>query len=417
MNPQFARLWLSSTCSGLAVWALPFILGLGVARGSWSAIVLGWLLGMRTVGFLVAVPLGGVLADQVSRSKVTFWASMLACTGTVALTLTLTTTLPLALLAAFTFGLGQGASRPSYLALVREVVDEEHRQRANAALTTSIRLALLLGPAIAALSSRLIGDIGLIYATAGLWLFAAVLPLGLCSHRSPARGISRIGSDFLLGAREARRHAWFIAGLFSLIVVTTFGYSASNVIVPLVSRERFGSDAVLTFGLMAYTVSGILGALIISRWKQRNSGWWALAGNGVYALAPLALAVATEPWMIIATYVLVGIEFFNVPWFTAIQREVPGHLVARVSSVDFLFSYGLAPLGLAIIAPAVNAVGATAVLVTCSVACAGASALAMIPGPSRTFRTPTSKRPSAVRTHHGRGTKPRPWRSVVRCRR
>lgn len=371
------------------MWALPFILGLGVTHGSWSALTLGWLLGIRTAGFIVAVPLGGVLADQASRSKVTFVASMLACVGTVALALSLTRSLPLALLSSFIFGLGQGASRPSYLALVREVVDEEYRQRANAALTISIRLAVLVGPAIAALGSRIIGDIGLIYATAILWLLAAVLPIGLSSHSSPARGASRIGSDLVLGWREARRHTWFIAGLFSLITVTTFGYSATNVILPLVSRDRFGSDTVLTLGLMAYTVGGILGALIISRWRDTNIGWWALAGNGIYALAPLALAFATRAWIILLAYVIIGIgvEFFNVPWFTAIQREVPGHLVARVSSVDFFFSYGLAPLGLAIIAPAVTAFGSTPVLVTCSVACAGASALAMIPGPSRDFRT------------------------------
>lgn len=371
------------------MWALPFILGLGVTHGSWSALMLGWLLGIRTAGFIVAVPLGGVLADQASRSKVTFTASMLACVGTVALALSLTRSLPLALLSAFTFGLGQGASRPSYLALVREVVDEEYRQRANAALTISIRLAVLVGPAVAALGSRIIGDIGLIYATAILWLLAAVLPIGLSSHISPSRGASRIGSDLILGWREARRHTWFIAGLFSLITVTTFGYSATNVILPLVSRDRFGSDTVLTLGLMAYTVGGILGALIISRWRDTNIGWWALAGNGIYALAPLALAFATQAWIILLAYVIIGIgvEFFNVPWFTAIQREVPGHLVARVSSVDFFFSYGLAPLGLAIIAPAVTAFGSTPVLVTCSAACAGASALAMIPGPSRDFRT------------------------------
>lgn len=390
MDKRFVRLWLSSTSSGMAVWALPFILGLGVAHGSWSALLLGSLLGVRTVGFIIAVPLGGVLADQTSRSKVTFWAAILAAVGTVALALTLSHSAPAAYASALAFGLGQGASRPSYLALVHEVVTEEYRQRANAALTLSIRLAVLIGPAVAALTSRLIGDIGLISATAILWILAALLPIGLSSHSSPGRGVSRIGSDFVLGLKEARRHRWFSAGLFSLIIVTTFGYSASNVILPLVSRDRFGSDLVLTLGLMAYTVGGIIGALTISRWKAPNIGWWALAGNGIYALAPLVLAFAHTQWIIIAAYILVGIgiEFFNVPWFTAIQREVPGHMVARVSSVDFFFSYGLAPLGLALIAPAVQSFGTTPVLLTCSAACAIASFLAALPAESRTFSTP-----------------------------
>lgn len=47
----------------------------------------------------------------------------------------------------------------------------------------------------------------------------------------------------------------------------------------------------------------------------------------------------------VAAYVVagLGIELFNVPWFTATQREVEPGKLARVSSLDFLFSYGLAP--------------------------------------------------------------------------
>lgn len=390
MNQRFARLWLSATSAGIGVWALPFILGLGVTHRAWSVETLGWVLALRTAGFILAMPIGGVLADQTSRSKVTFASALLAALGTVALSALLPRTVIGACAAGMAIGFGQGASRPSVLALVQEVVEPAARQRANALLTISIRLAVLIGPGVAALASRYVGDLALLHATTALWLIAAFAPIGLSAHAPGAKVQYRqVVGDFLLGLAEAHRHQWFVAGLSSLIVVTTFGYSATMVILPLISRERFGSDVALTFGLMAYTVGGILGAITVSRCKSRNIGWYALAGNGVYAFAPLALAVGDELWLIIAAYLIcgIGIEWFNVPWFTAIQREVPPAMVARVSSVDFLFSYGLAPLGLAIIAPAVSLFGAITVLVVSAVMCAAASGLAMLPAASRDFRT------------------------------
>jgi hypothetical protein len=91
--------------------------------------------------------------------------------------------------------------------------------------------------------------------------------------------------------------------------------------------------------------------------------------------------------VVVAAYVVtgIGIELFNVPWFTATQREVDPRLLARVSSVDFLFSYGLAPLGLALIAPAITAFGAGPVLLACAVVCLAAPAAAMLVPGTRAF--------------------------------
>jgi hypothetical protein len=81
----------------------------------------------------------------------------------------------------------------------------------------------------------------------------------------------------------------------------------------------------------------------------------------------------------------VGIELFNVPWFTAAQREVAPDKLARVSSLDFLLSYGLAPLGLALIAPAIDAFGARAVLAGCALVCFAAPATAALAHGARAF--------------------------------
>src|SRR5688500_16101730 len=79
---RFLRLWSGTTASGLATWALPFVLGLAVLDRSLSAAGLGIVLAARTAGFLAAVPVGGVLADRHSRRGVVLWSGLAATAAT-----------------------------------------------------------------------------------------------------------------------------------------------------------------------------------------------------------------------------------------------------------------------------------------------------------------------------------------------
>lgn len=78
---------------------------------------------------------------------------------------------------------------------------------------------------------------------------------------------------------------------------------------------------------------------------------------------------------------------FNVPWFTAAQREVPQDRLARVSSLDFVISYGMAPLGLALLTPAIRVGGTVPVLVACAITCALGCLLAAMTPSARELST------------------------------
>ncbi|NXY99853.1 MFS transporter, partial [Streptomyces sp. BR123] len=190
-------------------------------------------------------------------------------------------------------------------------------------------------------------------------------------------------AEFVDGIREARRHPWFLAGLAALVAVIALGYSATSVALPLISRDRYGTEWVLAAAMTAYTLGALGGGLVMARWRFRSQGWAAFAGLAAYGLAPLSLMLPVHPVVVVAAYAVagIGIELFNVPWFTATQREVAPDKLARVSSLDFLVSYGLAPVGLALIAPAIERFGVTAVLAACAAACflVPAAAAALVP--------------------------------------
>ncbi|MEU6388111.1 MFS transporter [Streptomyces sp. NPDC046939] len=389
----FLRLWTGATASGLATWALPFVLGLAVFDRALAATDLGLLLAARTVGFLAAVPVAGVLADRHSRRGVVLWAGLAAGAAAPVIAAGLDRSVLLMAAAAAVAGAGQGACRPAYQALIAEVVDAGRRQQANAAMTLAVRVTTLVGPSLAALLAVVLDTRALLVGIGLLWLVAALVP-GRGARPGTAAtaitaGASRASfvSEFAEGVREARRHPWFLAGLGALTAVIATGYSATGVALPLVSRDAYGTEVVLAGAMTAYTAGALAGALLIARWRPRSPGRAALAGLAAYGFAPLSLVLPVHPVVVMAAYAVagIGIELFNVPWFTAAQREVAPDKLARVSSLDFLLSYGLAPVGLAVIAPAIDTFGATPVLVGCATICFAAPAAAALVPSARTF--------------------------------
>ncbi|MFF3488435.1 MFS transporter [Streptomyces sp. NPDC002701] len=407
------RLWSGATASGLATWALPFVLGLAVLDRTLTATDLGLLLAVRTVGFLAAVPIAGVLADRHSRRGVVLWAGLVSGAAAPLMAVGLGRSVLLMAVAAAVAGAGQGACRPAYQALTAEVVDADRRQQANAAMTLAVRVTTLVGPSSAALLALFLDTWALLVGIGLLWLVAALVPgRGTRSGTAPTTATDHEGAsspesarrtsfleDFAEGLREARRHPWFLAGLGALTAVIATGYSATGVALPLVSRDEYGTEVVLAGAMTAYTAGALAGALLVARWRPRSQGWAALAGLAVYGFAPLSLVFAVHPVVVMAAYAVagIGIELFNVPWFTATQREVSPDKLARVSSLDFLLSYGLAPLGLAFIAPAIDTFGARTVLAVCAVTCFVAPAVAALVPSARHFSRPAKTFSRAVR--------------------
>lgn len=390
----FVRLWVGTTASGLATWALPFVLGLAVLESTLTAVDLGVVLAARTAGFLSAVPVAGVLADRYARRAVVRWSGLSAAVASPLIAVGLGHSLLLMSVAGAVAGAGQGACRPAFQALTAEVVAPEARQRANAAITFAVRAVTLAAPALAALLALVLPVRALVVGIGGLWLVAALVPPPGSGAPEPAERRAGFGRELLDGLREARRHPWFVAGLAALTTVIATGYSATGIALPLVSQERYGSGAVLAAAITGYTAGALAGAVLMARWRPTSPGRVALAGLACYGFAPLSLLFPVPAVLVVAAYVVagIGIEMFNVPWFTAIQREVEPRMLARVSSVDFLFSYGLAPVGLALMAPAMDAFGWRATLACCALACVTAPALAALAPGTRGFsRTGTGK--------------------------
>lgn len=397
---SFIRLWIGSTASSLATWGFSFVLGLAMLDGSLSPTLLGSALAMRTLAFLVALPISGVLADQAGARRVIAAASALAAVGVGFVVLGFFPSQPGAgggaLTAAVTIGAllagaGQGACRPAYQALVPALVATEDLQGANAAMSISVRVTGVLGPSLATAIAVTWSPTAALVVIASLWIISAAAPPRIASTAAmramPSLSLARFGTQWLEGLAEARQHRWFLAGLGALSAVIAAGYSVTAVLLPLIGARSAHGPALLAWCMTTYAGGALLAAVIISRWRPLNWGWTALAGLAAYGLVPFSLAMPSSMLVPAFAFFLagIGIEIFNVLWFSAIQREIPPDRIARVSSLDFLMSYGLAPLGLVAMVPLVEAFGIMPVLLGAGALCMAAPLAAAAVASSRAF--------------------------------
>lgn len=399
-NRVFAAVWICYTTSVVATAVIPTAITLQIIDHGGVA-QLGIVLAARTAGFLVGAVFGGMATDRFPRWMVL--AGSCAVRGAAALIAASAIDGPVEAIAIClaVVGAGEGTFRSAYQALVAEIVDPGARQTANALNTLSMRLSLTAGPVAVVWVYSQFGSVATLTAAGLLWLLSTTLVL-ILRLRNSEFGEARSGvasrnvlAEYADGLREALRHRWFVGGLMALTIWLGFGFSIQQLALPFVSRNVLGSDVFIGLALGAYSAGAICGALLLTRWTPRQPGLLGFVGLAAFSLVPFAL-VGTSPTLIVMAYFIggVGIELFNIPWFTAIQNEVPRELIGRVSALDFLASYGVAPLTLAFLPAAIALCGREVVTVGCGLLVLISSlAVLAVPGASllrddRNQRTP-----------------------------
>jgi hypothetical protein len=89
-------------------------------------------------------------------------------------------------------------------------------------------------------------------------------------------------------------------------------------------------------------------------------------------------------------------DILGVLWVTTIQREIPEHVISRVSSYDLLASLSFAPLGLLIAGPLAAATSPRAALLGCAALVATVTLVALTSPAVRQLRAPGPERAVGV---------------------
>jgi len=368
---DFRLLWSGQAISLVGDGVLTVALAWQTLRLSSSPAALGLVLFARAGPRFLLLLVGGVISDRLPRRRVMLVADLAQALAVGAIAL-LAAGGQLRLWHLVTLGAVAGVASafflPSSTALLPELLRTDLLLPANA-LATSTRVlgAEFAGPALGGLLIASFGTATAFAVDAASFLVSVATLATLRTRPQPRPPSARAGvlHDVAEGFAYARGQPW----IWSTLVVTAFGNflvsGPLGVLLPVVVR-RLGAGAG-TLGLVyaAFGIGGGLAALLAGQLgvpRRRVTAMYA-------AWIPSGLLVAglgmTRTVVLVALlYGLVGVlfEFGNLIWATLLQERVPAHVLGRVSSLDWLISVGLYPVGIAVAGPVAAAVGVTVVL-------------------------------------------------------
>lgn len=349
-----------------------------------------------TIAFLL---LGGTVSDRSDRRVVMAWADGVraAAVGVLA-ALVLADALhfwELVVLVAV-YGAGTAFFVPAFEAIVPELLPDAELPAANA-LDQFVRpIALrLAGPVIGGALVAISAGVALAVDAAS---FAATLVavLAIRTRRHVERDVNESTRAAIAeGLRFVRARTWLWGTLLSAAIAYLVFLGPAEVLLPyMVKNELHASAGTLGLVLAAGGLGAIGAAAFVGRREHPRRDITLVYAT--WTLATLAIAgygLATAAWqLMIACLVFNALEAAGtILWATIKQRHVPGALLGRVSSLDWLISIGLLPVSFALTAPVAAAIGPRATLVGAALL-GGAITLGayFLPGMTDVEREPTT---------------------------
>ncbi|HEX9598080.1 MAG TPA: MFS transporter [Gaiellaceae bacterium] len=321
-----------------------------------------------TIAFLL---IGGVVSDRRDRRVVMAWADGLRAVAVAVLAV-------LVLMGALRFwelvalvavyGVGTAFFMPAFEAILPELLPKSDLPAANA-----------LDQFVRPIAMRLIGPVAggaLVAASVGIAFaidaasFAVCLIAVLAIPRRAGRHVEVQTSSVAAlkeGLRFVRQRVWLWGTLLSAAIAYLVFLGPAEVLLPfLVKNELHASAGTLGLVLAAGGLGAVGGAAFMGhRGHPRRDVTVMYMTWTIATLAIAGYGIANAAWeLMLVCLVFNALEAAGtIVWATIKQHHVPGSMLGRVSSLDWLISIGLLPLSFALTAPVAAVLGARATLV------------------------------------------------------
>jgi len=405
---DFALLWSGQSVSLVGDGVYTVALALETLRIDSQPIGLSLVLAARLLPTVLLLTAGGVIVDRIPRRF-----AMLASDTTRGLAVAVITVLvalgalqlwELIVLSAV-FGAADALFYPAATAVTPEILPAELLVQGSALNHTSQTVAQsLIGPALGGLVVAAFGYEWAFAIDAASFVVSASCVLAMGSRPRPAPSGHSPLAEAREGFRYVRSQRWLWVTLAGAGLANFVAFAPLGVLVPLLIRNVLHEGPVaLGLVLASGGVGGGLTAVLVARFGaprlRVTSTWiaWATAGAVTIVLAFVPNVFLAGACMFV---ILGGLMYGNVMWGPIMQELVPPELLGRASSVDWLISLSLTPLGVLVGGAAAGLIGTrTTILIGgCVAVCLGA--IIFVPGvrdPERRLSpraAPTS--PSAV---------------------
>lgn len=354
-NRSFALLWSGQIVSRLGDSFFTIALAWWVLQKTGSATAMGVVLICSTVPMLLFLLLGGVVGDRWQRVRLMLGSDLIRG-GVVILIAVLAFMQWLQLWEVFVmsaiFGTVEAFFYPAYTAIIPELVPAELLPSANSLRSISIKIALIVGPAIAA-TIIAVGGTSLAFALDGVsFLVSALCVVALprvAALRNPAEMETGVLQDLHKGIVTVLASPWLWLTLLIACVSTIFLEGPVEAALPLLVKQRFGAQ-VSYYALlnMLSAFGSLLAAVWLGHFKRlRRRGPLTYTAWLLASLMLLVMGLGIPIVVMSLAFFIQGMALttLGLAWANSLQEFVPSDLLGRVSSIDMLVSSGLLPIG------------------------------------------------------------------------
>jgi len=351
---DYALLWGGQSVSVLGDGIYTIAIALEALRISDHPSTLAFVEAARVAPNALLLLFAGALVDRLPRRLVVLAADLVRG-GAVAAVAVLVAAhsldvTELVLLSA-AVGVADAFFYPAYRAIMPEVLPAELLTQGNAFNSASQTVgSAFLGPAIGGVIIAAGGTSTAFAIDAASFVLSAVSLVAMRHVPRPAPSGNSLVADARIGIRWTMRQRWLWFGILAAGVGNFAAFSPIAVTAPLIVRDVLhqGPEAYgATFA--ASGVGGLVAAVIAGRLgspRRRMSVIWAAWAASSVALVGIGLAPDVVVVAACGALTFFGLTYGNLLWGTLMQVAVPPEMLGRASSVDWLFSICLSPLGL-----------------------------------------------------------------------
>ena len=389
--PNFRRYVAGQSLSLIGTWVETVAQALLVLRLTHSGTILGLTTAARYGPILLLSPSAGLLVDRCRKRHVLLGTQAGLCLVSAALGASVLTgeiRLWQVVVLGLLFGTFSAVDNPARQAFVQEVVGRDLVRNAVTLNSTSVNLARVIGPAIAAVLVATIG-IGwcfVVNAVSFTFVIASLLILNTRSLHLVPRAPRRRG-QLREGLRYAARVPAIARPLLMMAIIGTFTFEF-EVSLPLLATKTFhGTGTTYSWLLGAFGAGAVAGGLYAARSARTGVARLTKAALA-YAIAVGLIALAPTVPTAVAACTLAGaatITFLTTGNSTIQLASEPSHR-GRVTALWSMALVGSTPIGSPVIGAISDAAGPRYALALGAAACLAAAVIGRWPahsGPSR----------------------------------
>ena len=266
------------------------------------------------------------------------------------------------------FGTADAFFGPASMAFTPELVPADLLVQANTLSQTSNQLSSgLFGPGDRWHRGRRHRDGLVLRDRRCSFVFSSGCLLAMRARSRPSgRGRSAL-ADALEGLRYVRSTRWLAISIPAAALANFFGIAPLSVLLPLLVRHVL-HEGPLALGLVfaAGRAAGVTASLVVAHLGSPRHRvvvtWTAYTLGGV---AITAMAWAPNAWVlgVLSAFEVGFILYGDVLWVAMVQAFVPKEILGRVSSLIYLFAFGLYPLGILVGGAAATGIGTRPTLI------------------------------------------------------